>query len=390
MSDPFQLAQRLQERRDQHLYRRRRLLESAQQAHIQCDGRPLLNFCSNDYLGLARHPKVITAARQAMEQFGFGSGASHLVIGHSRLHHELEERLADWVGCQRALLFSTGYMANLGVISALVERGDTVLEDKLNHASLLDGAQLSRGQLQRYHHNDMSSLQQRLTQASGRTLVVTDSVFSMDGDVAPLRELTELCQQHNAWLMVDDAHGLGVLGGGHGCLAEFGLSSEQVPIYMGTLGKALGTFGAFVAGDENLVEYLIQSARSYIYTTAMPPSVAAATLASLDLLSTEQWRVEKLGQLIAYFKRGANQLRLPMMPSDTAIQPLLLHDSEVALQVSDALLQKGFLVGAIRPPTVPANSARLRITLSADHSEQDIDLLLDALREVSLKYTTTI
>lgn len=390
MSDPFQLTQRLQERREQHLYRQRRLLESAQQAHIHCDGRPLLNFCSNDYLGFASHPKVVAAAKQAMAQFGFGSGASHLVIGHSRVHHELEERLADWVGRRRALLFSTGYMANLGVISALVERGDTVLEDKLNHASLLDGAQLSRGQLQRYHHNDVDSLRQRLAQSSGRTLVVTDSVFSMDGDVAPLQEISEQCQQHNAWLMVDDAHGLGVLGGGRGCLAEFGLSNEQVPIYMGTLGKALGTFGAFVAGDENLIEYLIQSARSYIYTTAMPPSVAAATLASLDLLSTEQWRVEKLQQLIAYFKQGARQFGLPIMPSDTAIQPLLLNDSEVALRVSEALLQKGFLVSAIRPPTVPANSARLRITLNADHSEQDLDQLLDALSEVSPKNSTTI
>ena len=254
----------------------------------------------------------------------------------------------------------------------------------------MDGAQLSLGQLQRYHHNDVSSLQQRLMQASGRTLVVTDSVFSMDGDVAPLQDISSLCQQHNAWLMVDDAHGLGVLGGGRGCLAEYGFTSQQVPIYMGTLGKALGTFGAFVAGDEPLIEYLIQSARSYIYTTAMPPSVAAATLASLDLLNAEQWRVEKLRQLIAYFKQGANQLGLPMMPSATAIQPLLLHDSEAALRVSDALLRKGFLVGAIRPPTVPANSARLRITLSADHSERDIDQLLDALSEASPKNTKII
>ena len=389
MSDPFQLAQRLQERREQHLYRRRRVLESPQQAHIQCDGKTLLNFCSNDYLGLAHHPKVVAAAQQAMQQYGFGSGASHLVIGHSCLHHELEERLADWVGCPRALLFSTGYMANVGVISALVERGDTVLEDKLNHASLLDGAQLSRAQLQRYHHNDVSSLQQRLTQASGRSLVVTDSVFSMDGDVAPLQEISTLCQQHNAWLMVDDAHGLGVLGDGRGCLSEYGLTSRDAPIYMGTLGKALGTFGAFVAGDENLVEYLIQSARSYIYTTAMPPSVAAATLASLELLETEHWRVEKLHHLITHFKNNADQLGLPIMPSETAIQPLLLHDSEIALRVSNALLQKGFLVGAIRPPTVPANSARLRITLSADHSEQDLDQLLDALDEVSGMHLNT-
>jgi len=387
MNDPFQLAQRLQERRQQHLYRQRRLLESPQQARIQCDGRALLNFCSNDYLGLAAHPRIIAAANQAAEQFGFGSGASHLVIGHSKLHHELEERLADWVGRPRALLFSTGYMANVGVISALLERGDLVLEDKLNHASLLDGAQLSRAQLQRYQHNSVDSLQQRLQHASqhgslqerGRTLVVTDSVFSMDGDIAPLAQLAEQCLQHNAWLMVDDAHGLGVLGGGRGCLAEYGLSLEQVPVYMGTLGKALGSYGAFVAGSEDLVEYLIQSARSYIYTTAMPPSVAAATLASLDLLQSEAWRIEKLQQLIERFRQGAAERALPMMPSSTAIQPLLVHDSARALQLSAHLLEQGFLIGAIRPPTVPANGARLRITLSADHSEQDIDQLLDAL-----------
>lgn len=379
MSDPFQLAQRLQVRHDQHLYRRRRLLESPQQAQIRCDGKTLLNFCSNDYLGLANHPQVIAASQRAASEFGFGAGASHLVIGHSRLHHELEERLADWVGRPRALLFSTGYMANLGVISSLPERGDTILQDKLNHASLLDGAQLSRAQMQRYQHNDMASLQQRLQQAGGRKLVVTDSVFSMDGDIAPLSQIALLCTQHDAWLMVDDAHGLGVLGQGRGCLAEYDLTLEQVPVYMGTLGKALGSFGAFVAGSEELVEFLIQGARSYIYTTAMPPSVAAASLAALSLLQSEHWRVEHLQQLIARFTRGAAERNLPMMPSTTAIQPLLVGASEQALQLSQALLQRGFLVGAIRPPTVPANSARLRITLTADHREQDIDQLLDAL-----------
>ncbi|MCP5019126.1 MAG: 8-amino-7-oxononanoate synthase [Ketobacter sp.] len=379
MSDPFQLAQRLQARRDQHLYRQRRVLESPQQAHIQCDGKTLRNFSSNDYLGLANHPAVVAASQKAAAEYGFGSGASHLVIGHSRVHHELEERLAEWVGRPRALLFSTGYMANLGVISALLERGDTVVQDKLNHASLLDGAQLSRGQLQRYHHNDLGSLQQRLQQAGGRVLVATDSVFSMDGDIAPLQDMAHLCRQQNAWLMVDDAHGLGVLGQGHGCLREYDLSLEQVPVYMGTLGKALGSYGAFVAGSEDLIEFLIQSARSYIYTTAMPPSVAAASLASLEVLAAEPWRVERLQDLIGRFTRGALAMGLPMMPSTTAIQPLLVQDSEQALQLSATLLERGFLVGAIRPPTVPANAARLRITLSAAHSEQDIDDLLNAL-----------
>jgi 8-amino-7-oxononanoate synthase len=379
MSDPFQLAQRLQARRDQHLYRQRRLLESAQQAHIQCNGQTLLNFCSNDYLGLANHPRVITAFQRTAEQHGVGSGASHLVIGHSRVHHELEERLADWVGRPRALLFSTGYMANVGVISSLLERGDTVLQDKLNHASLLDGAGLSRGQLLRYQHNDVAHLQQRLQQASGRKLVVTDSVFSMDGDIAPLSQIATQCQQHQAWLMVDDAHGFGVMGGGHGCLQEYKLDENQVPIYMATLGKAMGSFGAFVAGSEDLIEFLIQTARSYIYTTAMPAAIAAATLTSLDLLEKESWRIAHLQKLIHCFVAGAQARSLPMMASSSAIQPLLVQDAKKALAISEHLLQQGFLVGAIRPPTVPHNTARLRITLTADHSEQDVEQLLDAL-----------
>lgn len=384
MSDPFQLKQRLRDKEQQHLYRRRRLLESAQSARVRVDGREVLNFCSNDYLGLANHPRVIAALQKAAAEMGVGSGASHLVIGHSRFHHQLEEELAAFVNRPRALLFSTGYMANLGVISTLVERNDIVLEDKLNHASLLDGALLSRGQLQRYHHNDVHNLRERLNALDGkRALAVTDSVFSMDGDVAPLPEIAAACLQREAWLMVDDAHGFGVLGnGGRGALDHFNLNTAQVPVYMATLGKALGSYGAFVAGSDDLIECLIQECRPYIYTTAIPPAVAAATLESLHVLQDESWRVDHLHALIRQFRNGAMQREIELPESHTAIQPLIVGASESALMLSEKLLQQNILVGAIRPPTVPANTARLRITLSAAHTESDIEQLLDALHSV--------
>lgn len=386
MSDPFQLAQRLREKQQQHLYRRRRLLESAQSARVRVDGRDVLNFCSNDYLGLANHPRVIAALQNAAAEMGVGSGASHLVIGHSRFHHQLEEALAAFVNRPRALLFSSGFMANLGVISTLVDRNDVVLEDKLNHASLLDGALLSRGQLQRYQHKDVNNLQERLNALAGkRALVVTDSVFSMDGDIAPLPAIAALCNQHSAWLMVDDAHGFGVLGkNGRGALDHFDLNTEQVPVYMATLGKALGSYGAFVAGSDDLVECLIQECRPYIYTTAIPPAVAAATLESLHVLQEESWRIDHLQALIRHFRAGAAQRGIALPESHTAIQPLIVGASDKALQLSEKLLQQNILVGAIRPPTVPLNTARLRITLSAAHTESDLEQLLDALHAALL------
>ena len=382
MSDPFQLAQRLRDKQQHHLYRRRRLLESAQSARVRVDGRDVLNFCSNDYLGLADHPRVIAAMQNAAGEMGVGSGASHLVIGHSYFHHQLEEELAAFVQRPRALLFSSGFMANLGVISTLVDRNDVVLEDKLNHASLLDGALLSRGQLQRYQHNDVGNLRDRLGALEGRrALVVTDSVFSMDGDIAPLQDIAAACATENTWLMVDDAHGFGVLGkNGRGALDHFNLNTDQVPVYMATLGKALGSYGAFVAGSDDLIECLIQECRPYIYTTAIPPAVAAATLESLHVLQEESWRVEHLRGLIRQFRKGAMQREIELPESHTAIQPLIVGESEKALQLSEQLLQQSILVGAIRPPTVPPNTARLRITLSAAHTESDLEQLLDALQ----------
>lgn len=384
MSDPFQLSRRLQERQQQHLYRRRRVLESPQAAQVQLDGQTLVNFCSNDYLGLANHPSVIAALQRAANEAGVGSGASHLVIGHHRFHHALEEALADFVKRPRALLFSTGFMANLGVIGTLVERNDVVLEDRLNHASLLDGALLGRSQLQRYHHNDVAHLRQRLHDSAGkRVLVATDAVFSMDGDIAPLPDIANACAEHNAWLMVDDAHGFGVLGqDGRGSLDHFKLTVDQVPVYMATLGKALGTYGAFVAGSDDLIECLTQECRPYIYSTAMPPAVAAATLESLRLLQEESWRIRHLQQLILQFRSGAQQRGLPVMESPTAIQPLLVGAADKALQLSSQLQQRGFLVSAIRPPTVPQGSSRLRITLSAAHSPDQIESLLNVLQEL--------
>ena len=378
------LAPALAERRAAHLYRTRKLLQSPQSPEVVVDGKKYLAFCSNDYLGLANHPEVILALQNAAEKFGVGSGASHLVAGHSSEHHALEEELAAFTGRERALLFSTGYMANMGAITALVGQGDAVFEDRLNHASLLDAGLLSGARFQRFLHNDLDNLQNRLTKTDAeRKLIVVDGVFSMDGDCAPLPELAALAQKNNAWLMVDDAHGFGCLGKtGAGCAEYFGLSQDQLPILMGTLGKAAGSAGAFVAGSETLIETLIQFARPYIYTTAMPPAVAAATRASLRLIQTEQWRRDHLAQLIAHFRAGAQALNLQLMDSFSPIQPIVIGDEAKALLISQKLAERGILIIAIRPPTVPVGSSRLRITFSAQHSLAQVDQLLVALAEV--------
>lgn len=379
---PFDLAARLAARRADNLFRQRPLLESPQGPEVVVDGQPLLAFCANDYLGLANHPEVIRALQQGADKWGAGGGASHLVIGHSQPHHALEEALAEFTGRPRALLFSTGYMANLAAVTALVGQGDTVLEDRLNHASLLDAGLLSGARFSRYLHNDADSLAKRLDKAEGNTLVVSDGVFSMDGDLADLPALCAEAKQRGAWVMVDDAHGFGTLGAsGGGIVEHFGLGSDDVPVLVGTLGKAFGTAGAFVAGSEELIETLIQFARPYIYTTSQPPAVACATLKSLELLRTEGWRREHLNALIARFRAGAAELGLTLMDSPTAIQPLLIGDSARAVEFSRLLRERGLMVGAIRPPTVPAGTARLRVTLSAAHSFEQLERLLVALGE---------
>ncbi|WEJ72758.1 8-amino-7-oxononanoate synthase [Pseudomonas sp. PSE14] len=378
----FDLAARLAQRQAEDLYRRRPLLESPQGPDVLIDGQPMLAFCSNDYLGLANHPEVIAALRAGAERWGVGGGASHLVNGHCGPHHELELALAEFTGRPRALLFSTGYMANLGTVTALVGKGDSVLEDRLNHASLLDAGLLSGARFSRYLHNDAVSLAARLDKAEGNTLVVTDGVFSMDGDLADLPALCAQARKKNAWMMVDDAHGFGPLGAtGGGIVEHFGLGMDDVPVLVGTLGKAFGTAGAFVAGNEELIETLIQFARPYIYTTSQPPAVACATLKSLELLRAESWRRDHLNALIARFRSGAEAIGLRLMDSPTPIQPILIGGSRQAMALSAELREHGILVGAIRPPTVPAGTARLRVTLSASHSEAQVDRLLVALAE---------
>ena len=369
------------------LYRRRRVCSwdaALAPAELRVDGRRMLAFCSNDYLGLARDRRLGEAMARAASRWGAGSGAAHLVTGHTTEHHSLEEELAAFTGFERALLFSTGYMANLGLLGALAGRGDLVAEDRLNHASLIDAARLSGARARRYAHADPAAAARRLGEAAARKFIVTDGVFSMDGDAAPLAELARVAAESGAGLLVDDAHGLGVAGAdGRGSLAAAGLPVTAVTAMVGTLGKAFGTFGAFVAGSEEVVETLVQRARSYIYTTAPPPAVAAATRAALRLVREEPWRRTHVLSLARRFRAGARGLGLRLTPSASPIQPLLAGEAQAALAAADALFEAGIWVTPIRPPTVPAGSARLRITFSAAHREADVDRLLDALAGVT-------
>ena len=380
MSLHTELAAELADRDVRGLRRVRRLLASPQRARVTVDGSDYVAFCSNDYLGLAADPRLAAAAREGIDRYGVGGGASHLILGHGTAHHELEEALAQFVRLPRALLFSTGYMANMGVVSALTGRGDAVFADKLNHASLNDAALVSRAAFKRYAHNDLEALARLLaTTTARRRLVVTDAVFSMDGDIAPVAALLELCERHDAYLFIDDAHGFGVLGeAGRGTLEHFGITSDRI-IYMATLGKAAGVAGAFVAGDETLIETLIQNARTYIYTTATPPLLAHALLASLQIIAQEEWRRERLRALIAQLRDGLAVSPWQLMPSETPIQPLLVGGNDAALALSARLTATGLLVPAIRPPTVPQGTARLRISLSADHEAADVARLVAAL-----------
>lgn len=380
MSLHTELAAELADREVRGLRRTRRVLASPQRARVSVDGRDYIAFCSNDYLGLAADPRLAAAAREGIDRYGVGGGASHLILGHSTAHHELEEALAQFVCQPRALLFSSGYMANMGVVSALAGRGDAVFADKLNHASLNDAALVSRAAFKRYAHNDLDALERLLkTVPARRRLIVTDAVFSMDGDIAPVAALLQLCERHDAYLFIDDAHGFGVLGeAGRGTLAHCNVASDRI-IYMATLGKAAGVAGAFVAGDETLIETLIQNARTYIYTTATPPLLAHALLMSLHIIAQEEWRRERLRALIAQLREGLAASPWQLMPSDTPIQPLLIGGNGDALALSARLAEAGLLVPAIRPPTVPEGTARLRISLSADHEAADVAQLVAAL-----------
>lgn len=376
----------LAQARAQHRYRQRQVRDTAQGVELLQGGKNYLSFNSNDYLGLANHPEVIATARRALDTTGVGSGAAHLISGHHRYHHELEQQLAEFTQRPRALLFSTGYMANLAVIASLYQREDSVFQDRLNHASLLDAVKLSDAQLVRYRHQDMDSLRRQLAaHPSEYRLIVSDGVFSMDGDVCDVKTLSQVARENHADVMIDDAHGIGIIGEqGQGTVLTQGCECNDVALLIGTLGKALGTFGAFVAASEEVIETLIQKARPYIYTTALPAAFAAATSCSLRLVQQEGWRREQLQSRIQQFRHGLSQLGLPLSDSTTPIQPLMLGDCETAVRASAALREHGILVSAIRPPTVPENASRLRVTFSAAHTESHIKQLLDALEQAVL------
>ena len=374
------LQAELNQRAVDGLIRQRRLLDSPQGANVEVDGRRILSFCSNDYLGLANHPVLISTLQQAAAEVGVGSGASHLITGHHRFHHNLELALANFTHLPATLLFSTGYMANLGIVTALLGRNDAVFADKLNHASLNDAAVLSRAELHRYPHNDLLALEGMLNASSARRkLVVTDGVFSMDGDLALVPELMVLCERLDAWRLLDDAHGFGVMGAqGRGVLSHFKIASPRI-IYMATLGKSAGVFGAFVAGETVLIDYLMQNARPYIYTTATP-ALSATLLAALKIIELADERRAHLQQLITLLRSELNMQRWRLAESSTAIQPLIVGSNEETLRLSAYLLAHDILVPAIRPPTVPKGSARLRICLSAAHSTDDVQRLIVVLQ----------
>ena len=376
----LQLA--LDKRKEDGLLRQRRLLDSPQAEHIVANSQPYLSFCSNDYLGLANHPKLIAAMQQAAGNSGVGSGASNLITGHHRYHDDLEKQLAKFVGLPAALLFSTGYMANIGVLGALVGRGDAIFADKLNHACLNDGGYYSLAEFNRFAHNDIVALESLLKGSSAKhKLIAVDAVFSMDGDIAPLAEYLTLCEKYDAYLYVDDAHGFGVLGEhGEGSLNHLKLKSPRI-IMMATLGKAAGVAGAFVAGQQVVIDYLIQTAKSYVYSTPAPPALSATLTASVQLIEQGDDLRSHLYSLIDYLKNNLNCKKWTLMPSQTSVQPLLVGNNQDALALSEFLQLRGILVPAIRPPTVPAGTARLRISLSASHSLDDVKKLITAIHQ---------
>jgi len=379
------LRYRLDSIRERGLWRATRILDGPQTPEQTIDGRPMLAFCSNDYLGLASDPRVTAAVHRGLDRYGVGAGAAHLVNGHTRAHEELEEALAAFTRRPAALLFSTGYMANLGILQTLTNRHDEVFEDRLNHASLIDAVRRAGVHVRRYRHADPSDLERLLSVAAPERMrfIVTDGVFSMDGDIAPLPALSLAARNHGATLVVDDAHGLGVLGErGEGSCGHFGLDADDVPVLMGTLGKAVGSAGAFVAGSATVIESLRQFARSYVYTTAMPAALAVGTRVAIELVQTESWRRERLHHLIGRLREGLRQSDLQPGPGSTPIQPVLLGSARTASKVAAALRENGLLVPAIRPPTVPEGTARLRITLSALHTDAQVDRLVETLRQV--------
>ena len=377
-----ELQRQHEQRKSDSLWRSLKTVDSSPDREIRIGDKTLLNFCSNNYLSLANHPSMVNAATDAAAKYGTSTSASHLIAGHNALHEKLEKEIANFTGAEKANLFSTGYMANLAVPDTLLGRNDLLIQDRLNHASIIDGGKITNAKVRRYAHNDVQAAKDLLEGSEhNRKLLVTDGVFSMDGDIAPLAELKNLCQEHDAVLLVDDAHGFGVVGdNGTGSLKVAGLKPTGNVLLMGTLSKACGSFGAFIAGDAVYIDSLIQQARSYIYTTALPSPVVAASIKAIELIQTESWRREKINDNIRYFRQQAQQHSIPLADSTTPIQPIIIGDNQATLDISQNLFQQGFMVVAIRPPTVAVGEARLRITLMTDHTEDDIDRLVQALR----------
>lgn len=376
------LQKELEQRKVDGLLRQRRLLDSPQAEHIVANQKPYLSFCSNDYLGLANRPELIAAMQQAAGDSGVGSGASNLITGHHRYHDTLEKQLARFVDMPAALLFSTGYMANIGVLGALMGRGDAIFADKLNHACLNDGGYFSYADFHRYPHNDVAALEKLLQASKAKhKMIAADAVFSMDGDIAPIPEYLALCEKYDAYLYLDDAHGFGVLGAhGQGSLNHFNIKSPRI-IVMATLGKAAGVAGAFVAGEQVVIDYLVQKAKSYVYSTPAPPALSATLSASVQLIEQGDDLRVNLYALIAYLKQNLKLKKWKLLESDTAIQPLIIGGNEESLAVSEYLQAQGILVPAIRPPTVPVGTARLRISLSAAHTLDDVKQLVAAIHQ---------
>ncbi len=376
-----QRRQKLEELKAQHQYRQCGISDSPQQLEMIINGKKVLNFASNNYLGLANHPKIRQAFIDGIKKWGSGSGAAHLINGHSKAHQRLEEELAEFTGRPRALLFSSGYMANLAILGALYNKHFTLFSDKLNHASLIDASKACAANSKRFRHGNLQHLQQLWHKAdTPYRAIITDAVFSMDGDIAPLQDYLKLLNSGQDEIMIDDAHGFGVLGKqGAGTCEQLGLSPQQIPVYMATLGKAAGCFGAFVAASEEIIETIINFGRSYIFTTASPPALAQACRLSIQLIKSESWRREKLQENIHFFQQYSQKLGLTILNSSTAIQGVIISDNKKLLQIKAQLFNKGFLLAAIRPPTVPQGTSRLRITLSSEHKTDQIKVLLDLL-----------
>ncbi|TEW52915.1 8-amino-7-oxononanoate synthase [Psychromonas algicola] len=382
---PFSfIAEQLAQRQQQHLHRKTIPITGKQSRYLDVDGKKFLNFSSNDYLGLASDPALVKAWQKGAELFGVGSGGSYLVTGYNQVHHDVTQQLKQWLGVDAIALFNSGYSANQAIIKLLLSKNDLLIQDKLNHASLMEAGSHSPAKMQRFKHNDMQQLASILQKHSEikNKLVISEGVFSMDGDTSPIHALKEQCTKHNAWLMIDDAHGLGVLGkNGAGSVVEQQLNNNQLDIYMATFGKALGVGGAFVSGSTELIDYITNFSKPYIYTTGLPPAMVYCIGEAARLAETEQWRRDHLAQLIAYFKLLAKQQDIPLVQSESAIQPVLIGSSELAITVSDCLKEQGIWTTAIRPPTVPNNTARLRITITVNHQKQDIQFLVNQIRQ---------